>query len=62
MFTIGFPAYCVWLIKQNKPYGSREDPDKCYDEEGHLVEYIDDRYQDDLKNDPNQRNCPYISL
>eukprot|EP01138_Halocafeteria_seosinensis_P014364 gb/GECG01014665.1/.p1 GENE.gb/GECG01014665.1/~~gb/GECG01014665.1/.p1 ORF type:complete len:1030 (+),score=149.10 gb/GECG01014665.1/:1-3090(+) len=62
LFTIGFPIYCVWLIRENKPYGSREDPDKCYDEEGELVEYTDDRYQDDLKNSPNQLSCPYLTL
>ena len=43
LFTIGFPAYCIWLIKNNKPYGSPEDPGKCYDEEGNLVDYTDDR-------------------
>jgi hypothetical protein len=45
LFTVTFPFYCAWLIRKNKPYGSREDPKKCYDEEGHLVEYTDSRYE-----------------
>lgn len=57
LYSIGFPAYCVWLIRENKPYGSREDPEKCYDEEGNLVEYTDDRYVR-----PTRSSCYVIPL
>lgn len=42
-YTISLPIFASWLIYKNKPYGSREDPSKCYDKEGNLTEYTSKR-------------------
>ena len=62
VFTLGLPLQTYRLIQANKPFGSREDPDKRYDEDGELVDYSEAMYQTDLTTDPKQLNSPYLFL
>ena len=61
-FTVALPLWTYRLIQKNKPVGSREDPEKRYDEDGELVDYTDAMYQDDLRTDPRQIHSPYLFL
>jgi hypothetical protein len=45
LFTVGFPVACVYLILQNRPRGSREDPTIRYDADGHPQPYTDKMYK-----------------
>jgi len=45
LFTLGFPAACIYLIMQNRPRGSRENPAIRYDADGHPQPYTDKMYK-----------------
>jgi hypothetical protein len=61
-FVIFLPVYCVILIRRNIPVGSRDDPNKRYDDEGNLVAYTDAQYLEDLRTDPRQTTNPFLFL
>ena len=67
LYTIFLPIFIWWLITNNAPVGSDEDPNMRFDpdgagEEGKMVPYTDKQYQQDLKEDPRYSNSPYVSL
>lgn len=63
LITILLPIKCYQLIKANKPRGSKEDPDKRWDEDGtNLIDYTDAMYHQDIMTSPEQQRVPYLFL
>ena len=60
-FGVVLPVWVYELINENKPVGSVEDPEICYDAEGNLIPYTDRMYALDLKSKP-QQSSPYLFL
>jgi len=67
IYMIFLPIFIWYLITNNAPVGSDEDPNKRFDpdgngEEGTMIEYTDQQYQADLKEDPRYSSSPYVGL
>jgi len=61
-FSIALPIVMYHTIQSNKPKGSQDDPSRRRNAQGQLVPFSDAMYQDDLRNDPRQRESPFLFL
>jgi hypothetical protein len=61
-YTLLLPYYCYTLIQKNKPVGSRDDPNKRYNDDGDLVDYTDAMYLRDCNTSPDQLANPWLFL
>lgn len=62
LITFLFPLACAHAIQKNKPRGSLENPDVTFDDDGTEVAFDNQRYLEQIQNDPNQLANPYRTL